>query len=81
MYGSMIRTDESTWEIATLCNGETSKLMAQVGPWQYNWAVATLEEDSISSWDQYPRPCGSICGLHSTERALCRLRHRCPQDA
>jgi len=54
MYGSMIRTDDSTWEIVTQFNGQTSKLNAQVGPWAYNWAVATLEEYSISSCDQYP---------------------------
>jgi hypothetical protein len=54
MYGSMIRTDESTWEIVTQFNGQTSKLNAQVGPWNYNWAVATLEEYSINSCDQYP---------------------------
>jgi hypothetical protein len=54
MYGSMIRTDDSTWEIVTQFNGETSKLKAQVGPWTYNWAVATLEEYSINSCDQYP---------------------------
>jgi hypothetical protein len=54
MYGSMIRTDESTWEIVTQFNGQTSKLNAQVGPWSYNWAVATLEEYSINSCDQYP---------------------------
>jgi len=55
MYGSMIRKDDSTWEIITQFNGETSKLTAQVGPWEYNWAVATLEEYSVSSCDQYPR--------------------------
>jgi hypothetical protein len=54
MYGSMIRKDDSTWEIITQFNGETSKLTAQVGPWEYNWAVATLEEYSVSSCDQYP---------------------------
>jgi len=54
MYGSMIRKDQSTWDIVTQIEGQTSKLTAQVGPWAYNWAVATLEEYSIYSCDQYP---------------------------
>merc|ERR1711964_804117 len=54
MYGSMIRTDESTWSIVTQFNGQTSTLNAQVGPWTYEWAVATMEEYSVNSCDQYP---------------------------
>merc|ERR1712093_723367 len=54
MYGSMIRTDESTWAIVTQFNGQTSTLNAQVGPWTYDWAVATMEEYSVNSCDQYP---------------------------
>jgi len=55
MYGSMIRKSSDTWEIVTQFNGKTSTLNAQVGPFKYNWAVATLEEYSIASCDQYPQ--------------------------
>jgi len=54
MYGSMIRTDDSTWSIVTQFNGQTSTLNAQVGPWAYTWAVATMEDYGVSSCSQLP---------------------------
>jgi len=54
MYGSMIRTDDSTWSIVTQFNGQTSTLNAQVGPWAYTWAVATMEDYGVESCAQLP---------------------------
>lgn len=54
MYGSMVRTDDSTWSIVTRINGQTSTLNAQVGPWAYTWAVATMEDYGVSSCSQLP---------------------------
>jgi len=55
MYGSMIRKDAQTWEILTTINGETSTLVAQVGPWAYTWAVATFEDYGVSQCSQLPQ--------------------------
>jgi len=54
MYGSMIRTDDQTWSIVTQFNGKTSPLGAQVGPYKYTWAVATMEDYGVSSCSQLP---------------------------
>merc|ERR1712176_307639 len=54
MYGSMIRTDDSTCSIVTQFNGQTSTLNAQVGPWAYTWAVATFEDYGVSQCSQLP---------------------------
>lgn len=54
MYGSMTRTDDSTWSIVTQFNGQTSRLNAQVGPWAYTWAVATMEDYGVSACSQLP---------------------------
>merc|ERR1712070_1000704 len=76
MYGSMIRTDDSTWEIVTQFNSETSKLKAQVGPWESNWAVATLEESSISSVTR-PRFRSSLAAFVFFLRPAPLLVHSC----
>jgi len=55
MYGSMIRTASDTWQIITQFNGETSTLNAQVGPWQYTWAVVTFEDYGVSQCSQLPQ--------------------------
>lgn len=54
MYGSMIRTGDSTWSIVTQINGQTSSLKAQVGSYRYTWAVATMEDYGVSSCSQLP---------------------------
>jgi hypothetical protein len=55
MWGSMIRKNSQTWEIVTQINGKTSTLNAQVGPFTYNWAVATFEDYGVSQCSQLPK--------------------------
>merc|ERR1712098_168995 len=54
MYGAMTRLDSQTWQVDTIINGRTSTLKGRVGPYRYNWAVATFEDYGVSQCSQLP---------------------------